>query len=252
MILFTRIKATVLSLLFVLAGSAAGEVYTWDFSTNGPFIGGTVSTHQKNSITIEDAEINGVATRALVYPTTYCEKGSEVLYNMLECAALGETIRFSMDVYWDGTQKDSHWHTFLHVGPAGYGITLGMNGYGQLTFANQNNYDEDLIESAQLTAQTWNSVVFTLASDKTFISVNGNTYQGNDITWDDMAWATIDNPDYRFNYSMGCRASGKYDDNRILKGVKIANLRVECMPEPSTVSLSLFAITILTTMRRRV
>lgn len=117
---------------------------------HGPFISGTVSTHQKNSITIEDAEINGVATRALVYPTTYCEKGSEVLYNMLECAALGETIRFSMDVYWDGKQKNSHWHTFLHVGPAGYGITLGMNGYGQLSFANQNNYEEDLIESSNM------------------------------------------------------------------------------------------------------
>ena len=243
-------KAIILVLLLSLISTATGEIYTWDFSTNGPYLGGEVSTHQKHHITIEDTDINGVATKALVYPTAYCEKNTRILYDMLECAALGNALRFTMDIYWAGTQK-SEWQTFLHAGTQGSGITLGMNQYGQLTFANKNNCEEDLIESAQLKANTWNAVTFTLSDNKTFISIDDVTYQGNNLTWEDMAWNEVDNEEYKYLYTLGCKASGFYDEDRIKKGVKIANLKVELIPEPATVFLSIFAIMFLATKRRR-
>ena len=243
-------KALVLSLLLGLVCHAASEVYTWDFSTNGPFLGGSIPISDLRSITIENVKINGIATRALIYPTTYCEEDTSVLYDMLECAALGKELRFTMDVYWDGTQSTT-WQTFLHVGAESMGITLGMNPYGQLTFADKNNYDEDLIAAAQLEVNTWNAVSFTLCGDKTYITIGNTTYQGNDLTWEDMAWDGISNEEHKYHYTLGCRASGNYHDARIKKGVKIANLKVELIPEPATVSLSLLAITCLITRRRR-
>ena len=243
-------KALILSLLLGLACHAASEVYTWDFSTNGPFLGGNVVPNNNNHITIVDAVVNGVDTKALVHETGYCEQNTRVLYDMLECASMGKALQFTMDIYWDGTQS-STWQTFLHVGTQGSGITLAMNPYGQLTFCNKNNYEEDLIEEAQLTTNTWNAVTFTLSDNETFISIGGVTYQGNNLTWKDMAWDDIDREEYKYTYTLGCKGKGFYYEDIIYDGVKIANLKVELIPEPATVSLSLLAITCLITRRRR-
>ena len=257
-------KALVLSLLLGLACSAVEESYTWDFSTNGPYLGGKKSTYAKCNITIIDVEINGVASKAFDRSTRYCEQNTQVLYDMLECASMGKALQFSMDIYWSGgTQTQSNtWQTILHIGTDGNGITLGMNQSGQLFFASlQNNYDYDvkngypsyqkgLIEASQLTANSWNAVSFTLSGDKTFITVGGVTYQGNDLTWEDMRWGS-GSGESQYYYTLGCRAKGNWDDDILKKGVKIANLKVEFIPEPTTVSLSLIAITCLIAKRRR-
>lgn len=261
----TIMKALVLSLLLGLACHAASEVYTWDFSTNGPYLDGEKSTHNKCNISIIDVEINGVSSKAFGRSTRYCEQNTQVLYDMLECASMGKALQFSMDIYWSGgTQTQSNtWQTILHIGSDGNGITLGMNQSGQLFFASlQNDYDYDvkngypsyekgLIEAAQLTANSWNAVSFTLSGDKTFITVGELTYQGNDLTWEDMRWDSGSGESLYHYYTLGCRARGKWDADILEDGVTIANLKVELIPEPATVSLSLLAITCLITRRRR-
>ena len=244
-------KTTFITSLIALAGITTGaESYTWDFSTTGPYLSGTLDGNGNNYIVTETVTVHGVSTVAMTYSTRYWEKNTDILYNMLEKAAQGKSLVFTMDIFWNGSPSYAPC-TFLHIGQRYCGITLGMSTEGQLSFSCLDDYEKDLVSNAFITPGKWQTVSFTLTGEQTSVTIDGNTHQGNPISWTDMSWEKAESDEIKYSYSLGCLAPGWHGEATLWDGVKIANLKAALIPEPATTSLTLAALGIVALRRRR-
>ncbi|MGN0864929.1 MAG: PEP-CTERM sorting domain-containing protein [Akkermansia sp.] len=226
----------------ITSGCTTTTTYTWDFAHLGTTLGGTSSS---STLTTTTETVFGEKTTVL-NSVQFWELGTSILYDWFILANNTQKdakLEFSMDLNFTG---GSYWQTILHAGKNDSGFTLAVNSSGQLAFASNNDYAED-VSTLTLSKDTWTNVRFTLESGVAKITAGDQTVTVNALS--DVEW---DNSEAERNkYSIGVRAPG-YDE-MALNGLKVANMSVSLTqtPEPATATLSLLALAGLATRRRR-
>ncbi len=257
-------KKTIIALM-ALSGVALGEYswdaskdysYTWDFSQdntqNGKtgVLGGTVTnTFATESITgigtaIKEGDANG----------KYWEVDTNsFLYDAITAATTtAATLTLTVDYYWTGAQWGEN---ILHIGCNSTGIAYGLsNGYISMTTGTaQDDQFAAAKTDLRLTANSWNTITFTLSNNEWTATLGGVTSDAK--TLGAVSWDASEAE--RNKYSIGVKAPGWDSGATGLNdsGCKIANMTISYtaapIPEPTTATLSLLALASLAARRRR-
>ena len=262
-------KKTLIALM-ALAGVAVGAAestsYTWD--VNGfSDLGGAKSGEFGTTTYSPTKGAYAGQELTVLNSSSYQETGTATLYNWINDAMLGNSTFVIEGDISIGTSTGSV--TLVHIGRAGIGLTLGVNGTSLvLTNGDVNSGTSITLGSISVNSNATNSwymtdfyvsigkggvVEYSIGgAERTQATTNFTT------TWVDGTTPAGGNPDdyaveQNYRYSIGFKAPGwtgnsALSSNFTTTGITISTLPI---PEPAAATLSLLALCGLAARRRR-
>lgn len=262
-------KKTIIALLALASvevGSAEPTSYTWN--TEGfANLGGTVSgTYNTTTYTPNQGTYAGQELTVL-NSSSYQETGINTLYNWINDAMLGKSTFVIEGNISIGTATGNV--TLVHIGRAGIGLTLGVNGSNLvLTNGDVNSGTSITLGSISVNSSAsdnWYMTDFYVSIGKD--GVVKYSIGGADLTLASTKFTTTwvdgttpaggNSADYaveqNYRYSIGFKAPGWQGNSGLSNNFTTTGITISThtIPEPATATLSLLALAGLAARRRR-